>query len=168
MKNEEMQGLFIGKDIKWEEIERHGFRVVRFLPFAYIENGKIKDFSKFMPYAYLSVDCPASREENTHIFMPVLHRIDFSHFWELYKERGVTSDEEVIVQYVPLKKRLGKLLGKMKLFPHLLIEVRPKGSLDEIYRMDEKSKDSDKDEWEELEERVHLIIACDPIEGWGK
>lgn len=80
MKSEEMRGLFIGKDIKWEEIEGHGFRVARFLPFAHIENGKIKDVSKFMPYAYLFVDCPAFRSENTDILMPVLHRIDFSHF----------------------------------------------------------------------------------------
>ena len=163
MKNEEMRGLFIGKDIKWKEIEGHGFRVVQFLPLAHIENGKIKDFSKFMPYAYLFVDCPAFRRENTDILMPVLHRIGFSHFWELYNERGVTSGEEVIVSYIPHKKGSRKLLGKI--LPHLLIEVRPKGSLDEIYRMDE-CKDLDK--WKELVERTRPIIACDPEEGWSK
>ncbi len=163
MKNEEMRGLFIGKDIKWEEIEGHGFRVMQFLPLTHIENEKIKDASKFMPYAYLFVDCPTFKRENTDILMPVLHRIDFSHFWELYKERGVTSDEEVVVSYIPHKKGARKFLGKI--LPHLFIEVRPKGSLDEIYRMDE-CKDLDK--FKELIKRTLPIIACDPEEGWSK
>lgn len=157
---EEMQGLFIGKDIKWEEIEGHGFRVERFSPFAHIDNGKLKDVSKFMPYAYLFVDCPTFRRENTDILMPVLHRIDFSHFWELYKARGVTSDEEVNVSYVPQKKGLRKFLGKN--LPNLLIEVRPKGSLEEIYRMDDCK---DLDEWNKLIERTRPIAVWDPEEG---
>jgi hypothetical protein len=162
MKNEELRGLFIGKDIKWEEIEGHGFRVMQFLPLAHIENEKIKDESKFMPYAYLFVDCPNFKRE-TDILMPVLHRTDFRHFGELYKERGVMSDEEVVVSYVPHKKGARKFLGKI--LPHLLIEVRPKGSLDEIYRMDE-CKDLDK--FKELIKRTLPIIACDPEEGWSK
>ena len=163
MKNEEIRGLFIGKGIKWEEIEGHGFRAVQFLPFAHIENGKIKDFSKFMPYAYLFVDCPAFRRKDNDMLMPVLHRIDFSHLWELYKERGVKSDEEVIVSYIPHKKGLRKFLGKTQ--PHLLIEVRPKGSLEEIYRMDERK---DLDVWIEMGESTRPIITCDPEEGWSK
>jgi hypothetical protein len=163
MKNEEMRGLFIGKDIKWKEIKGHGFRVESFIPLASIENGKVKDLSIFVPYAYLSVDCPAFRKENTNIWMPVLNKRDFNHFWELYMERGMTSDEEVNVSYAPQTEGLRKFFGKT--LPHLLIEVRPKGSLDEIYRMDECK---DLDEWRDLGKRTHPIITCDPVEGWGK
>jgi hypothetical protein len=165
VKKEELQGLFIGKDIKWEEIEGHGFRVVRFLPFAYIENGKIKDFSKFMPYAYLFVDCPAFRKENTDILMPVLHRIDFIHFWELYRELGVKSDEEAVVSYVPHEKGVRKFLGKA--LPHLRIEVRPKGSIEGIYRTGRMSEFKDL-KFRELVKRTRPIITCDPEEGWSK
>lgn len=75
----------------------------------------------------------------------------------------MTSDEEVIVSYIPHKKGSRKFLGKI--LPHLLIEVRPKGSLDEIYRLDDGKH---LDEWEELVERACPIIACDPEEGWSK
>ena len=75
----------------------------------------------------------------------------------------MTSDEEVIVSYIPHKKGSRKFLGKI--LPHLLIQVRPKGSLDEICRMDECK---DLDEWKELLEHARPIITCDPEEGWSK
>lgn len=154
----ETQGLFIGMDIKWQEVKGHAFRVKRFVQLAIIERGGIKVFSKFKPYAYLYVDCPAFQNED--MIMPVLHKKDFAHFWGLYRDKGVNPNEEVIVSYVPETKGLKKYLGKN--LPHLLIEVRAEGCLDKIY--DLKGSESI-DEISMASETASPIIAWDPEKG---
>ena len=155
----------IGKDIPWKSVEGEGFRVESFVPLARLEQGKIKDLSKFMPYTLLSVDCPSVEHKSTEFTLPVLHKLDFQHLWELYQERGVEAEEEVVVSYSPQKRWWQKPFGKA--FPYLLIEVYPKGSLEEIYRVYERKENAPKTEvdWHEFLERTRTIAEWQPIEG---
>lgn len=168
MHNDWEQGLLIPRDISWQAIEGHGFRVERFLPLASMEKGKIKEVVKYMPYAGLFVESPffdkLGMEASATRIITVLHKVDFRHFWELYKERGVDEkEEEVIVSYFPSQSGIRKLLGTHA-WPHLRIDVRPKGSLEQVYRMDEISTE----EWLEMTERISTIAQWLPMEGRTK
>ena len=156
------QGMLIGRDIPWEEIEDHDFQVKSFLPLTPTEQGKVKAHSTFMPYAMLTVYKLSGKFKNMDVLLPVLHKVDFSHLWELYQERGVKSKEEVIVYYAPQKSGWRKLFGKT--FPHLRIEVRPKGSSKKVVKIMSMPVPSGK-EGEELLESIRLVAEWDPIEG---
>lgn len=165
MDNEWEQGLLIPRDISWKTIEGHGFRVERFLPLASIEQDKVKEAGKYMPYAGLFVESPffdkLGEEVSSTKIIAVIHKVDFRHFWELYKDRGVSQKkEEVIVSYLPRQNGVRKLLGTHT-WPHLRIHVRPKGSLEEIYRTAELSTK----EWLQMTERIRTIAEWDPVEG---
>lgn len=119
------QGSVIGKDIPYETIEREFCRVKKFTPFAVIEADKIREVSKFMPYAALSVESPRLPGEAT---MYVTHKHDFRHLWDVFQQRGVKAEEEVLVAYVPKKRRF--LSGA---WASLHIYVFPKEHLEEMY-----------------------------------
>jgi hypothetical protein len=160
MGNERMQSLLIGKDAPWKQFEHHFLRVEHFLPLCYIENGKIKEDAKLMPYASLRVYDPDFKCEGRELLLPVLHRLDFQHLWEVYKERGVTPEEEVLVIYEP-PSGAKALLGKI--FPHLRIRVNPGGSMEYSYRaMMNKNQHID---WDEYDERTRTIAEWDPMKG---
>ena len=159
------QGLLIPRDMPWKDIHGHGFRVERFLPLASIERGKVKGDIKFLPYAVLGVESPAFDQLGERVpgpqYMMVVHKVDFRHFWELYNERGVNQgEEEVIVSYYPSERTILKILGST--MPHLRIEVRPKGSLEEIYKYDDYAAAG---KTEELLERTRTIAEWDPMDG---
>ncbi len=162
MGNEKTQSILIGKDVPWKQFEWHFFRVERFLPFSYIEQGKIKKTAKFIPYASLRVYDPDFNfeDDDIELLLPVLHRLDFQHLWEVYKERGVTPEEEVVVIYEPpsgAKRFLGKTL------PHLRIRVNPRGSIEYSYRV--MMKQNEDFNWEDYRERTRTIVEWDPMKG---
>ncbi|MBU2535423.1 MAG: hypothetical protein ABIK32_01270 [Chloroflexota bacterium] len=130
------QSTMIGKDIPWGETKGHGFRVKKFTSLASIGQDEIKEPKQSLhstPYALFEVECPFFDYGETTILLPVVHRLDFRHCWELFNERGIEPEEEVIVSYSPSESKFYKFFGKS--LPHLLIEVRPKGSLEEIYEL---------------------------------
>ena len=132
----EARSMVIGKDIPWGETRGHGFRVKNFTPLASIEKDEIKEPRQILPdtpYALLEVECPFSRYGDAKILLSIAHSLDFRHCWELYKERGIEPEEEVIVSYSPPEGKVYRLFGKT--FPHLHIEVRRKGSLEEMYEL---------------------------------
>jgi len=131
------QGSVIGKDIPYETIEREFCRVKNFTPFAVIEAGKIKDISKFMPYAALSVESPRLPGEAT---MYVTHKLDFRHLWDVFQQRGVKAEEEVLIAYVPQKRKF--LSGA---WASLYIYVFPKGHLEEMH--DKNFRPSNYEAW---------------------
>ena len=134
--NSKTQSTMIGKDIPWEDTKGHVFRVKKFTPIASVEQDGIKEPKQSFhntPYALFEVECPCFDYGETTILLPVAHRLDFRHCWELFNERGIGSEEEVLISYSPSEGKVYKLFGKS--LPHLLIEVRPKGSLEEIYEL---------------------------------
>ena len=160
MGNERTQSLLIGKDVPWKQFEWHFFRVEHFLPLSYIEQGKIKEAVKFMPYASLRVYDPDFRCEGKELLLPVLHRLDFQHLWEVYKERGVTPEEEVVVIYEP-QSGAKRLLGKT--LPHLRIKVNPRGSMEYSYRVMMNQNEHVK--WDDYRERTLTIAEWDTMKG---
>ncbi len=130
------QSTMIGEDIPWVETKGHGFRAKKFTSLASIGKGEIKEPKQSFhntPYALIEVECPCFDYGETTILLPVAHRLDFRHCWELFNERGIEPEEEAIVSYSPSESKFYKFFGKS--LPHLLIEVRPKGSLEEIYEL---------------------------------
>ena len=120
MQNERANTILIGKDIPWKNFEHHNFRVQLFSPLSRIEQGKITDPIKYMPYATITVYDPDFVTNDKELILPVVHRLDFQHLWEAYKERGISPEEEVIVRYEPRTGIYG-LFGKT--LPHLLIRI---------------------------------------------
>ena len=143
----------IGRDIEWEAFEGHYCRVKHFLPLAIVESGKVRDLSKFMPYASMRIEYVTNTTEEGLIVvqeasMPVIHKLDFRNLWEVFIERqvygdtreyGVSTELEVLVVYAPLKRRkLTKLFSGI--LPSLVIQLYPKGSLERLYEKPEKGK----------------------------
>ena len=92
------QILLSGKSIPWKTIEQEPLRITHFTPLVNIENRKVKSHS-LGPYAFLAVESP---KLNSEALLPVGHRVDFQNLWEVFKERGVAEDEEVLVFYAPI------------------------------------------------------------------
>jgi hypothetical protein len=122
----------LGKQIAWDTVKGECFRVKGFTRFASIADRRVNQPLVPFLYALLTVECPKLRGEASIL---VSNRVDFKHLWELYEERRVGDDEEVLLFYNPLReKRLGKLGKRMKSFlPCLDILVYPKGHLEEMY-----------------------------------
>jgi len=118
------ESLIIGKDIPWKDIQEEDLRVKHFTPFAIIEGGKVKATSMLLPYASLIVESPKLPEET---YLPVTHKIDFRNLWEVFKERGVKDNEEVLVFYVPSSGIFSAVKPKLHIF------IYPKGHQEEIY-----------------------------------
>lgn len=122
--NNRDESLIIGKDIPWENIEKDDLRVKDFTPFALVEQGKIKSPSTLLPYASLLVESPILPNEAT---LPVVHKVDFRNLWEVFKERGVKPEEEVVVFYAPSRGILSTLKPKLHIY------IYPKGHQEKIH-----------------------------------
>jgi len=119
----------IGIDIPWEAIVGEACRVKNFMPLARVEAGKIKDTMSALPYGTLLVESPKLPKE---AYLHVVHKDDFRTLWEVFRERSVGCEEEVIVFYVPFyKEGLKTLLSAV--MPRLHVYIYPKGHLEEIY-----------------------------------
>jgi len=118
----------LGKAIPWKQVEGQFLRVRWCSFFASIEDGTIKA-DPTGAYAALEVECP-SLTDNAVIV--VSSKDDFRHLWELYKERQVEDDEEVLLTCTPVDRKGSWGLIRM-LLPCLDIMVYPKGHLKEAY-----------------------------------
>jgi len=125
---EQKPRLLIGKDIQWETIKGHFCRVNEWLPCATIEDGKLRAMKSTMPYAFLTIESPVLPELAT---MPIVHKEDFSNLWSVHEDRGIQSDEEVLVVYVKPRPRYMRAFAST--LPRLCISVYPKGALEIIY-----------------------------------
>jgi len=124
---EHSENLIIGKDISWGTIKEKVCRVKHFTHFARIEGGKIRDATNFLPYATLIIESPNLPQEAS---MPVVHKDDFRTLWDIFEQRGVSPEEEVLVFYSPFfRNRLLKFLSVF--MPRLHIFIYPKGFLEE-------------------------------------
>jgi hypothetical protein len=118
----------LGEAIPWKQVDGHFLRVRWCSFFASIEDGTIKA-DPMGAYAALEVECPSLTGDAVIV---VSSKADFRHLWELYKERQVADDEEVLLVYAPVdQKRVWELIRT--LLPCLDIMVYPKGHLKEAY-----------------------------------
>jgi len=118
----------LGEAIPWEQVEGHFLRVKWCSFFASIEDGTIKA-DPIGAYGALEVECPSLTGDAVIV---VSSKADFRHLWELYKERQVADDEEVLLRCTPVdQKRFGRLIGV--LLPCLDIMVYPKGHFRQAY-----------------------------------
>jgi hypothetical protein len=112
--------IVIGRNYKWEDIQGVLLRVKQFVSLASVESGKIIEYSDSSSYGSLVIENPYLFDE---AYMFILNKGDFLNLWQVYKERGIKPEEEVIVLYEPIKK------GFSSNTPGLLIQIYPKGSL---------------------------------------
>ncbi len=130
----------LGKEIPWKRVEGELLRVKSCHFVASIENGVVKA-APVGAYGVLVVECPNLTGE---ALIMVSQKVDFKHLWELYKERQVADDEEVLLGYAPVGERgLGRLVRMF--LPCLDIMVYPRGHLEEIY--DPKFKPQSGADW---------------------
>jgi hypothetical protein len=118
----------LGKTISWRQVEGHFLRVRWCNFFASIEDGTIKA-DPIGAYAALEVECPGLTVDAVIV---VSSKADFRHLWELYKERQVADDEEVLLTYAPADQKRFWEPVRM-LLPCLDIMVYPKGHLKQAY-----------------------------------
>jgi hypothetical protein len=130
--NRDEESLVIGKDIPWDAIINAFCRVKSFTSRAKVESGRIKDTTPGLYYAFLCIELPRIKDMPSEAFMPINHKLDFRNLWKIYKERGLSQDEEVLVVYSPTRQsKLGKILTGI--LPKLVIRIYPRGSLEKIY-----------------------------------
>lgn len=120
----------IGKDIPWETIRGEACRVKRFLPFGQVVNGRVKGPGlTSMPYAVLAVESPKLTQEAR---LPVVHKEDFRNLWDVFEQRGVSTEEEVLVIYEPFVRR-GVIRFLSRVVPSLHIYIFPARHLEEAH-----------------------------------
>ena len=113
----------LGKDIAWNKINGELCRVLDFIPYASVRNGKVESAGISTPYASLTLECPKISE---NIGCPIIHRVDFIHLWGIFKERGLKEGEEVLAGRYEYKTVLGKLFSSF--LPKIYILIYPSGS----------------------------------------
>jgi len=121
--------LIVGKEVSWEAIKGTFCKVTDFVPLATLKGGRITNNTGLAPCCVLTVESAQLPRET---LMPVLHREDFRNLWELFQQRGVNAEEEVIISYMPVSQR-GVLRFVRASKPSFHIFVFPKGQLEKIY-----------------------------------
>ncbi len=118
----------LGKDIPWDTIKGELCRVIEFVPLGSVKDGKVWTPNVAMPYGSLTIECKELPNQKAKWL--ITHRIDFMHLWEVFKERKVKEDEEVLVGYYRYRTTLGKLFSSF--FPKIYIMIYPKGSFEKF------------------------------------
>jgi hypothetical protein len=122
---------YVSVDIPWEYIEGEFLRIAEFTPLATVEGEKVRAERPPTPYALLKVESPKLEEA----VMPVAHREDFRKLWQIYRQRGVTAEEEVLLTYYPRYKGLLRLANALAHLRKFAISIYPKGSLEKMYEV---------------------------------
>lgn len=116
------------KNKQWSEIDGELCRVIDFISMGSIENGKVIASDRTTPYAVIHIECKKLPECKIDGF--ITHKLDFIHLWEAYKERGVKSNEEVIICWSGknYKNRLHKIFSFV--MPKLWVMICHKGAFE--------------------------------------
>jgi hypothetical protein len=92
MKGSQKLYLITNKD--WTVIDGEPCRVLQFMAFSCIKEGKILRDKK-APDAILTLEC--KKLSDTVIKGYIWHKIDFGHLWEVFEERTIKENEEVVI-----------------------------------------------------------------------
>jgi hypothetical protein len=124
----------IGKDIFWNQIVNHIFKVLDFdRSDTTIEDSQVKAKSLDKPYGYLLVESPIL---NNKARLPIIHRDDFQLVASVFDEPKLAErivSDELLVVYSP--KHLTK--NGLSSSPHHVLHYIfvPSGTLDSYYSM---------------------------------
>lgn len=115
------------KDIEWSVIDGEPCRVIDFTPLASVKNGKVIAPNLTDPYASITLEC--KKMPNT-IKGYVTHKMDFTHLWTAFRERGISDNEEVIIIWTTkhYKYKFLKLLSPA--YPKMWVMICLKGALE--------------------------------------
>lgn len=127
----------IGKEISWEDIIRHIFKVLEFNRMGTIidENNQVKAESYLKPYGYLLAESPIL---NNKVLIPIIHRDDFALANSVYDEPQMVdyiTDKEFLVTYAP--ENIGPGGISIGLYHVLHYVIVPIGTLDYYYSIDD-------------------------------
>lgn len=161
--SKERRDLYLGKDIPLKVIEEEFCRVISFTPFANIdEKGAVRDISHTMPYALLHIESPKLPKDADCIYQ-VIHKEDFRHIYEAFKQVDPSTQEVVIVHQDNPYKHQRNIWIKLskKILPKLHVFIYKKGGLEQIY-------DRSKQGLEHFEAIRNMEIKeWEPVEGYS-
>jgi len=96
---EHNQFSVIGKDISWDELDKHNksglLRATHFARFASIEGDKVKAGALTMPYGILTIECLELKSSFT---LHITHRLDFLHLWYAYDWCQNSEAQEIVLR----------------------------------------------------------------------
>jgi len=123
-----MSEMILVKDSEWCAIDGELCKVIKFIPWGSIKNGKISVLNKATPYASVVIECKKLPVETTGF---ICHKMDFIHLWKAFKERGTQESEEVLIFWS--KKHYNKLYKIFAAFlPRLWVMICPKGAFESM------------------------------------
>ena len=121
-----MTEIVLLRDKEWGRIDGEPCRVKVFNPLVKVEDGRVTSFSRVVPYASIEIECRQLPEVATGF---ITHRTDFLHLSSAFNERGVRSDEEVIVFWTRRHLKIhARLLSTF--MPKLWVMVCPRDAFD--------------------------------------
>lgn len=115
------------RDSDWRIIDGELCRVINFVPLGLIKDGKVLALNKTTPYASITLECKKLPKKITGF---ICHKMDFTHLWLVFKERGIKQDEEVLIFWSKrhYKNIVYKILSVF--MPRLWIMICQKGAFE--------------------------------------
>ena len=116
------------KNPEWSALEDEVIIVKKFDALATVRNGRVSSTAINIPYAYVTINSPKLATETV---LPITHRLDFLHLWEVFRIRTVSDAEEVLVHW---SRKYDKWV--FNLFPYFLprlhIMICPEGTYSKL------------------------------------
>lgn len=111
------------RDKDWSLVDGEICKIIAFTPLASIKNGTILKIDHSTPYASITLEC---KKVPDTIKGFITHKDDFENLWKIFKERGVSSREEVLVVWSTKHYKFKFLRSFSPFFPKLRVMVFPK------------------------------------------
>lgn len=118
--------ITLRKDKEWKLVESKLCLVKDFLPIgSKVINGEVISPDTNLPYCQIRFKCVGIEHEIKGL---ITHKIDFKNLWEIYIERGIKKEEEVLIYWTTnhYNSKICKLLHLM--YPKIVIMVCPIGT----------------------------------------
>lgn len=128
----------VGKDIKWNQIEREVLRIINFDRSDTVidNNGKVISKSSLRAYGFLTIDWPVIERK---VKLPIIHRDDFLLASSIFDNSEFLKEVEgfdILVTYCPIDPKV----DENSVFLHKLhFVITPPNTLEKYYEMRNKS-----------------------------
>ena len=142
-------------DNQWNIIDGEPCLVTDFSPLVgnTVENEVVISNDSTKPYASITIECKKLPEKVTGL---ITHKIDFLNLWKAFKEKTISSNEEVIIFWSKKHYKLKLMKFLPGFWPKLWIMVCHKGTFEAI-KTDFVKKHT---EWEVID------YMLEPIAEW--
>lgn len=125
--NNKQSEVILCKDEEWALIDGELCLVTNFEPMggSVVEEKVVISPDTSIPYASIEIECESYKNAKGFI----THKIDFSHLWNAFNERGVNKEKEEVLIYWTTKRYKYELdtLGST-IMPKLIVMICPKGT----------------------------------------